>query len=602
MPKAKKTVLSDQPLDGTIDLNTLNSAVSQIDTDLHIDTQTVKSMLTESLLKAYKDYWCQINDFPAENSNDLLAQIEVDWDKGTIQLYDCKEVKATDDDIDDDFTQIDLESARQIDPEAEVGNLLRVKVDPSTLGKVYIRKVVSGFHQRMREKAKQILMDSYAERIGHIITGTVDKYDPQVGYELRFENTTGLLGKRDILRDETFQIGDLVDVYLIGVTEREGHPTLNISRTDAGFVRALIAQEVPEIQDGLVKIVRSARDAGIRTKVMLASETPAIDPVGTCIGEGSVRARAVMAKLGKETVDYLHYFDDIELRIVEALRPARILGLRWDDPSHVTVIAEDNSKKVIVGRKGSNVRLAGKLCDRIEIRIVEHEEAIRDRIRFYTLAEISERARTRAAAKAAALKAQEEAQRAEEAEEAEAQTEEVAQVETVAPEVQAPAVETPAVEAPVEVAEAPVIETTPEPVKEVAKSAVEAPKPAVTPAPAPAPAPVKKEKEEEPVEHVTITGRAKVSLSALEQEVDRERSRKPSSRPNWRKRKEKERQQENKAETPVTKAPIQNAMPIYTEEELEEIRAQEEQESSMDYYSDIDDYDDDSYYDDDKRK
>lgn len=579
MPRKKKDAESEYQA-GTIKLDQMNDALVAISNDQRIDNQTVKQMLSEVMLKAYKDEWCQQNGFPPSNAQDLLAQIDIDWQQGTITLYDCKQVVPTDDDIEDDFTQIDLESAKEIDPEIKSGELLRVKVDPASLSKTYIRKVVSYFHQRMKEKAKEILNETYASKIGHNITGVVTHRDDQIGCEINFGQTTGFLSKRDMLTTDQFQPGDTVTVYLIGVVERDGHPTLNVSRTNDGYVRALLTEEVPEIQDGIIKIEASARQPGVRTKIMLSSSRPDIDPVGTCIGEGSVRYRALVASLGKETVDLLEWKDDLELRMLEALKPARIVGLAPDPNSkdRYFAICNNDDKKVAVGRTGSNVRLAGRICRR-DISILEVDDAIRQKINYASVGQIVEQARVRAEIEER-KRQEEEAQRA--AQEALFQEAEPEVTISETPEFEsAPVTETPVVEeAPV----APVVEKTP-----VVQEAP-APAPAVeTPAPAP-------KREEEPVEHVTITGKAKVSLSALEQQVDAERDAKPVSRPNWRKKKKDDRKDEKKDSKVKTATPVQNAMPIYTPEELAELE-REEEEDRLYYEDDVEEYDDDSYYD-----
>lgn len=589
MPKSKKSE-TKKSLDGSIDLKTLNEALSAINTEQRIDTATIKSMIGEVLLKAYKDYWCQENNVNPENANDVPAEVDVDWDKGTITIYDTKQVVPTDDDIEDDFLQTDVATARQFDPEIQAGQTLRVKVDPTTLSRGYIRKVVSYFHQRIREKAKEILLNDYAEKIEHIIIGTVESYDEHVGYELRFNRATGLLGARDRIKDETFALGEQVPVYLIGISERDGRPSLNISRTHDGFVRALIANEVPEVADGTIKIVASAREAGVRTKLLLVSTRPEVDPVGTCVGQDAVRSRALNSVLGAESIDFIKWVPDGPSRIIQCLQPAKVIGLQMemDDPGEVLAIVPNGSKKVAVGKGGSNVRLAGRLC-KCEIRIMELDEALSRNIQYTSVEEIERQAQERhqmalelARVRAAELAAEQGAP---------AKAEAPATNPEPAPEA-APA----AVKAEPAPAVQPAVQAEPTPAATEVKPAA----PAVEPQVAPAAKEAIKPAEEEHIEHVTITGHAKVSLSALEQAVDKERSRKPSSKPNWRKRKEKA--QDSKAENKETKpTPVQSAMPIYTQEELDEIEAQEQDEKSR--YDDdyIDDYDDDSYYDDDKR-
>lgn len=664
----KKTT-ANKPLptsnwDLKIDIKALNSAAMGISQDFHIDPSTTKEIIKSSLLKAYKDIWAREHGYQLsrskgrnaardimagptiDNSKDLLADIDIDWESGNIQFWDGKMIVPTDDDIEDDYTQMSLEEAKEYadDDEDSYGNkivregqivepghifYLRSDLTNDMFGASFIKSAISSIHQKMADRAKQTIMDKFANRIGTNITGTVESIDSNLGYTLRFDaDTTGVLSNQDTIggnrnkAGERFEIGERVTVYLSGVTEFDGHPSLSISRTSDGYMRALLTADVPELQDGTVKIERSARMPGIRTKIMVSSTNPDVDPVGACTGKGGIRTSAVRSSTrDNESLDISRWYEDPELRLFEAFKPAEILGFkvratsqpaaserrfddrgsrRRDDRPSIYVVCENNGKKRAVGKRGSNVMLAGRLCG-YQISVLEEDEAKSQGIDYLTRSDVLSMVKARHEQEAL-LKAREEAEAAK-AQAPAAPVTAAPAVEKTQPVAAPAATETvaPAVEAKKETVEQPAA-----PVAAPVAPAVSAPvtQPAAAAAPAAAAPAVEahaKKEDEEPVEHVAITGRRRVSLSALEEEVERERTRKPTSRPNWKKRKEKENQSE-KPEKEI-KTPIQNAMPIYTPEELAKLNEEDQNDDDSNVYDDSDDiYDDDSYYDDNNDK
>lgn len=597
MPRKKILDPESDKLNGRFDVKSLYDALVEINQTQQIDVSTVKQMLEDSLLKAYKDWWCLKNGFPTTNSQDMLAQISVDWDKGDIHIYDCKKVQ-NEDDITDDFLEISLEEAQKDFPDIQVGDIYKKEIDYTKLDRAYIRRVVADFHQRMREVGKQILLDSYATKLGHNILGTVTRVDQANGVELDFGRATGTLSKREMLPTDVFATGEQVKVFLVGVGERDGRPSLIVSRTNEGYVKALFEEEVPEVADGTVKIAKIARQAGVRTKVMVSTTFPNIDPVGVLIGNDSVRYRAVLSELGRETVDVLNYPDDPALLPLEALKPAKIVGIAApanpDDP--LIAICLNNDKKVAVGRQGCNVRLAGRICVQ-EIKIMEVDEAINQHVSYVPATQIISEAQARLAKK----KADEEALKAQPATPV-APAPVAAEADKPLEETKAPAAETAKVEMPAPAAAPAVVAASPVALE---KAAVEAkPEPVKPIEVKPQPAPVKAAPAK-PVAHITVAGTPKVSLSELEQEIERERQRKANAKPyfnKWHKEKPRETKKEIETEEERAKREAEkNAMPIYTPEELKEIEKEDQQKNDDGDYN-FDDYDSDSFYDDDNHK
>lgn len=698
MPRKKKEEVVDEKLNGTFNVKSFEDAMVEIHDKEQLSIDKVKALLESSLLKGYKDWWCVKNKMQTSNASDLKATINIDWESGVIHICDAWEIVPTDDDIVDDFYQISLEEAQKIGIPAfkkdlsaklkdeasklrdsaanwhkqaelatdengktaasnaekddldkaqeletkandmlviKAGGLCEKEIDYSKLDRLYIRRVISDFHQRMREEGKRNLMEFYSSKLGHNIVGTVNQVDDGgQSIDIDFGKAHGTLGKRDILPNDVFHQGEQVKVFLKGVTERDGIPSLEISRTHEGYVKALYEEEVPEVADGTVVIKKIARQPGIRTKIMVTTSYPNVDPVGAVMGQGAVRSRNILSELGRETVDVSKFTEDKVLNILNALKPANIVGLKFppeDMPQEpIIAVCANNNKKVAVGRAGCNVRLAGRLIGH-DLRILETDEALAQHVSFIPVATLEAEAneRIKKLHEATEVKpvlenvtpkeeeiAQEPSQVFEKKDEEVVENapvdEEVKEVEKEEPKVSVSQreniVPAEALKAASSLKEANEEAESANKDSEDAKQGVEIEKQEEQGV-LPSETAVKVEKPVAPEEHVEITGRAKFDLEHLEEQIERERSskgktfnRKPWSKPKFDKKKD-EAPVVNKPAADKPQKPVEQ-MAIYTPEELQEMQDEEDkdQNNNDDYNDDIDEeYDDDKYYDDDKK-
>jgi N utilization substance protein A len=132
----------------------------------------------------------------------------------------------------------------------------------------------------------------------------------------------------------------------------------------------LFANEVPEIEDEVVRIVAVAREAnppsryvGPRTKIAVDTLDRDVDPVGACIGARGSRIQVVVNELRGEKIDVIRWSPDPATYIANALSPAKVDEVRLMDPesrqTHV-LVAEDQLS-LAIGKEGQNVRLAARL-------------------------------------------------------------------------------------------------------------------------------------------------------------------------------------------------------------------------------------------------
>ncbi|MBO4540919.1 MAG: hypothetical protein J5736_02985, partial [Bacilli bacterium] len=404
--------------------------------------------------------------------------------------------------------------------------------------------------------------------------------------------------------------GDQIKVYIQEVKSahpeerKEGAkprgPQIEVTRSSEGFLKRLFEEEIREIYDGTVVIKAIAREAGIRSKVAVTSANEDIDATGACIGPGGTRIQKVVAQLGngkeKEKIDIINYSTNPACFIIEAVRPATVVGVALypaneeNATQKAVAVVRDGQLSIGIGRKASNVRLASRLTG-WSIDVKEETTAKELGIEYLTSEEwiAKEEAERREREKAIYLaKAKEEAEKkAKEAEEAAKAKEEAPAAPVAEEKIPEP---TPA---PVQAPKANVKpEEFPEEAKNPVAAALEADRKAREEA-------EKKAKEEEQKAAEPTFVQTTTSIGDLEKELESAKEKKSKPVSKKRPRKITEEEVENVAVSPITHA--QPAMPIYSEEEMAEIAEQEAEEANNEDFDEEIDYEDyDRYYDDDE--
>lgn len=272
--------------------------------------------------------------------------------------------------VTDPDTEISLEEAREIDPETEAGDVLDVEVPAEDFGRVAAQTVKQVMVQGIREVERQIVYDEYIGQVGEIVPGVVQRTERNGVVMVNIGKTEAILPRSEQMRGDEYRFGDRLEVYVLKVDDVGRTPQVVVSRSHPGLLKRLFEREVPEIHDGVVEIVALAREAGVRSKVAVASRDPNVDPVGACVGHRGSRVQAVTNELGSEKIDIIRWHEDARLHIAEALSPARISRVILSpDGSAATVVVPDDQQSLAIGKAGQNVRLAAKLTGlKIDIR------------------------------------------------------------------------------------------------------------------------------------------------------------------------------------------------------------------------------------------
>jgi len=244
------------------------------------------------------------------------------------------------------------------------------------LGRIESRRAEDFFRREILHHRRESLYQMYASRIGEILNGFVHRFEGRDVW-INLGEVEAILPSEERLPTERYVPGRRLRTYLYQVERTQGDPRIYVSRAHPDFVAKLLGLEVPELEQGMLEVVKVARVAGVKSKVLVRGVDPRIDPVGSCIGPGGSRIRAVSRELSGEKVDIVRWNEDVRQVIRGALAPASTREMELDEPGkNAVVTVPGNEISLAIGRDGHNVELAAKLTGyAITIRTPSGEEA-----------------------------------------------------------------------------------------------------------------------------------------------------------------------------------------------------------------------------------
>ncbi len=271
--------------------------------------------------------------------------------------------------VEDPQTQLTLSEARLIDSDTLIGETVRVDVPQGNVGRILAVTAKQVLTQRIREAERRKIYEEYTEKIGEVVTGTVQKREGR-NVIINLGKLDAMLPAQEQVDTEPYRFNDRIKVYVLEVRENTKGPGVIVSRTHPSLIRRLFELEVPEIEDGIVTIKSVAREPGARSKIAVTSRDEKVDPVGACVGHRGSRVQAVVNELYDEKIDIVRWNAETGNFIGEALSPAKAVKVTVDEEAKSAfVIVPDNQLSLAIGKQGQNVRLAARLTGwRIDIR------------------------------------------------------------------------------------------------------------------------------------------------------------------------------------------------------------------------------------------
>ncbi len=314
----------------------------------------------------------------ASSAQHVVAKVEPNT--GQLAVWAEKEIV---DSVQDDRTEVTLERARQVDPEAVLGGMVLVESTPKDFGRIAAQTAKQVLLQRVREAERESQYKEYADREGDIVNGTVQSVSANA-ITISLGRAEAILPRSQQVQGERHRPHEKIRAYVLEVRKTSRGPQIVVSRSHRDMLRRLLEYEVPEIYSGAVEIKSIAREAGHRSKVAVAAVQEGVDPVGACVGMRGVRIQSIVKELSDEKIDVIEWNPDPAMFIAKALSPARVSGVYLDDdPGEgrtAVVIVPDDQLSLAIGREGQNARLAAKLTGwRIDIKSLT--EAAGDAVR-----------------------------------------------------------------------------------------------------------------------------------------------------------------------------------------------------------------------------
>lgn len=342
----------------------LYDAIESIANERSLAIQEIVDVVCETLLTAIK------RRFPEEQ--DLVVRLEKDR-----ELYVARRLTVVaDEDYVDEYTEIPLSEAETLTPKAQLGITIEKEVPSLRSQRIISQTARQILVQRFRDLERSHVASRYRGDIGQLLQGTVKRVDRQAGAIITLnDEVEALLPKEAMIPQQHLRGGDKVRALLLSIREENHGAQLLLSRTDPKFLEALMAIEIPEIGQGVIKIHAVARDPGSRAKVAVRSLDPRLEPVGACIGMRGARIQAVMEELHGERVDIIVWDENPAQYIINAMAPADILSIVLDeDFFRAEVIVPEDKRALAIGRSGQNVNLASKLTG-WDIQVLTEAEA-----------------------------------------------------------------------------------------------------------------------------------------------------------------------------------------------------------------------------------
>ena len=341
----------------------------ELEKEKNVSKDLLVDAIESALVSAYKK-----NYGTSQN-----VRVNIDRENGDIDVFMHRDVV---EEVWDEFTEVSIEEAQEIDPAYEVGDVVEYQVTPRDFGRIAAQTAKQVVVQRIREAERGMIYDDYINRQSEVVNGVVQRISNDTLF-ISIGKTEGILAPNEQVKGERYDINDRIKVFIMDVKRSNKGPQVYLSRSHPGLVKRLFELEVPEIQEGIVEIKSVSREAGSRTKMAVWSNDESVDPVGACVGTRGTRVQTVVDELNGEKIDIINWSEDPGKLISSALSPAKVEKVLIDEEEKAaTVVVPDYQLSLAIGKEGQNVRLAAKLCGwKIDIKShtqfarIEEEEA-----------------------------------------------------------------------------------------------------------------------------------------------------------------------------------------------------------------------------------
>ncbi len=330
-------------------LSDLKRIIDQISRDRGFDRRLLIEAIEEAVASAARKKFGSRRDI----------EVRYNEEYGEVEIFQFRSVVEV---AEDEQTEIAFEEAVQLDPEVQLGDELGEKMDKiEDLGRIAAQSAKQVIIHKMKDAEKEIIYEMFKGRTGDVVSGIVQRFE-RGNMVVNLGRTDAVLPKDQQIPKRSFKQGDRIRAYLKDVRQSSRDSQLILSRTCDEFLEKLFQLEVPEIAEGIVKIMGVSREPGFRAKIAVSSTESDVDPVGACVGMKGSRVQNVVQELQGERIDIVTWSPDPAKYVYNALAPAHVSMVRVDEESRsLLVVVPNDQLSLAIGRQGQNVRLASKL-------------------------------------------------------------------------------------------------------------------------------------------------------------------------------------------------------------------------------------------------
>jgi len=334
------------------------AALRELEREKGVAFETILSGLEEAMASAYKAHWKQ--EHPDGNDEFVGFRAVIDPETGDLRMWQ------------QELEEVDtppLEGSDEPGLEMRVISEAEVEVTDDFKGRIGAQTAKQVIFQKLRDAEREMTYEEFAGREGDVVTGIVQQQERRYTL-LDLGKVEALLPQGEQVPSEPLRHGERLKAFITEVRRGTKGPQIVVSRTHPGLLKALFALEVPEIDEGIVEIMAVAREPGHRSKIAVASNEPAVDPVGACVGPKGSRVRMVVNELRGEKIDVVPWSEESATFVANALQPAKVKEVTVNPETQTAlVIVPDYQLSLAIGREGQNARLAARLTGwRIDIK------------------------------------------------------------------------------------------------------------------------------------------------------------------------------------------------------------------------------------------
>jgi len=337
----------------------LLQTIEQIGREKNIAPEVIIAAIEEAMAVAAQKFY--------RTDDRLVAKLNPDTG-----ALDLNAVKTVVEEVEDPTSEISIDDAVAAGMEApQVGDEQRTSMATEQLGRIAAQAAKQVIFQKVRDAERDNIFAEYENRVGELLTGSVKRFE-RGDMVIDLGRAEAVLPRREQSRAEHYNIGDRIRVVVIEVLRDTRGPLVVVSRSSSELLLRLFEMEVPEIYDGTVLVKGAVREGGDRAKVAVHSLDSDIDPVGACVGMRGSRVQGIIRELRGEKIDIVDWAEDLHQYAINALKPAKVNSVTeivrpnedgFEEP-HLEVIVDEDQLSLAIGKRGQNVRLAGKLLSR----------------------------------------------------------------------------------------------------------------------------------------------------------------------------------------------------------------------------------------------